>query len=45
MIDLASDMDPDTVRVGLTRFLLFQTTNGQQTACSGRFQRSQHTSA
>ena len=31
MIDLASDVDPDTVRVGLTRFLLSQTTNGQQT--------------
>ena len=29
-IDLASDMDPDTVRVGLTRFLLSQTTNGQR---------------
>jgi hypothetical protein len=31
MIDLAGDMDPDTVRVGLTRFLLSQTTNGQRT--------------
>ena len=32
MIDLASDVDLDTVRVRLTRFLLFQTTNGQRTS-------------
>jgi hypothetical protein len=31
MIDLASDLDLDTVRVRLTRFLLFQTTNGRRT--------------
>jgi hypothetical protein len=32
MIDLASDLDLDTVRVRLTRFLLFQTTNGERTS-------------
>jgi DNA-binding IclR family transcriptional regulator len=32
MIDLASDLDLDTVRVRLTRFLLFQTTNGRRTS-------------
>jgi hypothetical protein len=32
MIDLASDLDLDTVRVRLTRFLLFQATNSQRTS-------------
>jgi DNA-binding IclR family transcriptional regulator len=31
MIDLASDMDLDAVRVCLMRFLLFQATNSQRT--------------
>jgi DNA-binding IclR family transcriptional regulator len=31
MIDLASSLEPDTVRVDLTRFLLFQATNSQRT--------------
>jgi predicted transcriptional regulator len=31
MIDLASKLDLDTIRVPLTRFLLLQATNGQRT--------------
>jgi len=31
MIDLTSELDLDTVRVPLTRFLLFQASNGQRT--------------
>jgi DNA-binding IscR family transcriptional regulator len=32
MIDLASELDPDTIRVPLTRFLLSQASNSQRTS-------------